>query len=253
MKKRRIILIVIVLLGLTGFYAIARSNDWFGGSGGPAIDAKEELRKLYALYSRQDTQLHIDGVIRLYDKEEKDALKETTPFSYHRSGRQSYSHLGYLFYFMDDSLMVQLDTMSRVITVSKISQQEQPTMQTGLPFERFMHDSSTFRITATVEEEGALRKMTLTNDLDPNVKSSVIYYDPSTYVVKKAEIAWWKQAMVYSKEDAEKKIWLAVMEYDHSADGGAGVKDRISEVIGWKDGRPVATKRYAGYQLTGNY
>jgi hypothetical protein len=253
MKKRKIILIVIVLLGLTGFYAIARSNDWFGGSGGPAIDAKEELRKLYALYSRQDTQLHIDGVIRLYDKEEKDALKETTPFSYHRTGRQLHSHLGYLFYFMDDSLMVQLDTMNRVITVSRITQDQQPAIQTGLPFERFMHDSSTFKITATVEEERGARKLTLTNDLDPNVKSSVIYYDPSNYVVKRAEIAWWKQAMVYSKEDAEKKIWLAVMEYDHSAVGGAAVKERINEVISWKDGKPVATKLYAGYQVAGNY
>jgi len=249
MNKRKFFIPIAVLLVLSGVFAIANNNHWLtpDHNKNELPDAKEELRKLYAIYNKQDTSLTINGIIRLYDRENKDALKEQTPFSYSKKGKRVFNQLGYLQTFFEDSLIVQLDTVNKYIAVSKITEGVQESVQNGLPFERFMQDTSTFKITATVSEKNKERALTVISELNPEIKSSVIYYDPVTYKIKKAEIEWWKEAPIYDKEAVSKKIWLTIMEYTYPA--GMSNPESIKEIIVWKDGKPEPAKAYKDYQV----
>lgn len=258
MNKKKIILTGGVLLLVTGLLAIANNNHWFGLNSGDdktkLPDAKEELRKIYTLYSKPDTSFYMKGVIKLYDHENKDALKEQTPFSYLKKGMQLYSQLGYLQTFISDSLVLQFDTVNKYITVSKVDLRSvQPAGQTGLPFEKFMQDSSSFEIEATVMEKNKERALTIKSDLNTDIKSSVIYYDPLTYKIRKAEIEWWKEAMVYGTEDRDKKTWLTVMEYNFPALPGISVTEKIKKIIVLKNGTAEATTTYKDYKVHVNF
>jgi hypothetical protein len=254
MNKKKIILTAVVLLLVTGLLAIANNFHWLGlnrnGNNTELPDAKEELRKLYAVYSNPDTSLNVKGIIKLYDRENKDVLKEKTPFSYSKKGTQLYSQLGYMQSFISDSLVVQLDTMNKYIVVSKtgIGSASQ-SVQTGLPFEKFMQDTSTFKIDVTITEKNKERVLIIKSDLNPEIRSSAIYYDPVTYKIRKAEIEWWKEAMVYENEDTDKKTWLTVMEYSYPVLSGTAIAEKIKKIIVMKDGKAEPTPAYKDYQF----
>ena len=78
-------------------------------------------------------------------------------------------------------------------------------LQSGLPFERFMHDTSGFKINASISEKNQERVLTIVSELNPEIKSSMIYYDPVTYRIKKAEIEWWKDAVIEKKSQKQIK------------------------------------------------
>jgi hypothetical protein len=254
MNKKKIILTAGVLLLVTGLLAIANNFHWLGLNSSDnkteLPDAKEELRKLYAVYNRPDTSLNIKGVIKLYDRENKDALKEKTPFSYSKKGIQQYSQLGYVQTFINDSLLVQLDTLNKYIIVSKTGAGSIPQSgQTILPFEKFVQDTSTFKIELTVTEKNKERVLTIKSDLNPGIRSSAIYYDPATYKISKAEIEWWKEAMVYENEDTDKKTWLTVMEYSYPVLSEIPVVEKIKKIIIIKDGKVEPAPAYKEYQF----
>ena len=251
MNRRKVFIPIAMLLVLSGLFAIANNNKWLtpGNAKDELPDAKEELRKLYTIYSKQDTSFNINGMIRLYDKENKDVLKEQTTFSYSKKGKDVFNQIGYLQTFFDNSLVVQLDTVNKSIAVSKIEEGVQIPVQSGLPFEKLMDDTSTFKISATVSEKNKERALTVISELNPEIKSSVIYYDPGTYKIKKVEIEWWKEAMINDQEEANKKIWLTIMEYTYPVSLGTSGPKSINEIIVWKDGKANPTKAYEGYQV----
>jgi hypothetical protein len=251
MNRRKIFIPIALLLVLSGLFAIANSNKWLtpDNAKNELPDAKEELQKLYTIYNKQDTSFNINGMIRLYDKENKDVLKEQTSFSYSKKGKNVFNQIGYLRTFFDDSLVVQLDTVNKYIAVSKIVEGRRVPVQSGLPFEKFMEDTSTFKISATVSEKNKERALTIISELNPEIKSSVIYYDPVTYKIKKAEIEWWKEAMINDQEEANKKIWLTIMEYTYPVSSGTSGPKSIKEIIVWEDGKPKPTKAYEDYQV----
>lgn len=258
MNKKKVILTAGVLLLVTGLLAIANSYHWLGlnteTNKTELPDAKAELRKLYMIYGKPDTSFYIKGIIKLYDHENKDALKEQTPFSYSKKGMQLYSQLGYLQTFISDSLAVQFDTVNKYITISKVDMQSlQLTGQTIMPFEKFMQDTSTFKIELTVTEKNKERALTITSDLNTEIKSTIIYYDTLTYKIRKVETEWWKEATVYASEDIDKKTWLTVMEYSYPSSPGISVAEKIKEIIVLKNGTAEATTPYKNYQVQVNF
>jgi hypothetical protein len=254
MNKRRFIIPAIVVLVLSGLFAVAGNYHWFGGikNSSPTNlpDAKEELKKLYLLYNRPDSSFNMEGTIRLFDRENKDAFKEETRFACYKQGKQYYSQLGYLQTFLSDTLVVQLDTVSKYITVSKISSSIRPeAMQTVLPFEKYMEDTSTFKIEATVSEKDNERSLLIKSDLTPGIKSYTVFYDPKTYRVKRIETEWWKQTATNDKEDDKNKSWLTVMEYNYPITSGLPVGERIKKIIVKDHDKIVPGQDYKEYKI----
>jgi len=61
--------------------------------------------------------MELAGTIRVYDGENKYALKEEKTYHYIRAGRQYYSQLSYLQIFCNGEILLQLDTVNKVVSV----------------------------------------------------------------------------------------------------------------------------------------
>ena len=85
--------------------------------------------------------------------------------------------------------------------------------------------------------------------LNPEIRSSIIYYDALTYKIRKAEIEWWKKAMIYENENMNKKTWLTVMEYTYPVSPGISVAETVNKIIVLKNGTAEATAAYKDYRL----
>jgi hypothetical protein len=260
MNKKKILIPLAVLLILSGLVAIAGNYHWFGlnivnKTTADLPDAKEELKKLYTVYSNPDSAMHIEGTIRLFDRENEDAFKEEAKFSYSRKGKQLFSELGPIQSVMADSIIVQLDTANKYILVSKIDgAAELPAQAAGLPFEKFMQDTSAFKIEAAVSEKGKERALTIKSELNPEIKSSTLYYDPATYRISHAEIEWWKEAIVYKDEDSQKKTWLSVIRYTYPLSSGKSAAEEIKKIIVInKEGKAEPAKAYNDYSIRSSF
>ncbi|HET9056046.1 MAG TPA: hypothetical protein VFN30_04275 [Chitinophagaceae bacterium] len=222
----------------------------FGGKKLPLPDAKQELKKIYTLYSNADSSITMEGIIRFYDKEKNDALKEQTGFYFTRNKKNFYSRLDYLQTYCADSLLIQLDTINKFIVVSKINiEVEEGHSQNILPFERFMQDTSSFKITATIKEENDERIITIQSELNPEIKSTSLYYDPVTYKIKRAEVEWWKDPLPGNDKESENKIWLANIEYRYPGISNISVENSIKKIIIINKGQVQVTEAYKDYEV----
>lgn len=255
--KRKLIISIVIVLMMSGLFAMAGNYHWFGFNAGSPADlpaAKDELRKLYAKYSDPAASFTINGTIRLFDKENDNALKEQMPFGYSKQGTQFYMQMGGQQTFFTENMLLQLDTANKYIIVSPVNKDAMPAAESGiLPFEKFMHDTSTFKIEASVSEKNKERALSIKSELNPEVRVSTIYYDPTTYTIKRAEIEWWKEAMVLNTDEDKKKIWVTVLEYNYPAQAVMPVQERIKKIIVQKNGQVEPTPAYSDYQVQSSY
>ncbi|MBP6589127.1 MAG: hypothetical protein KA229_03410 [Chitinophagaceae bacterium] len=253
MKRKGNIVILVLILSLTGFFALATGRNWFGlgmnQGGNEERDPKEEIKKLVAKYGKLDTSISLKADILLYDRENKDILKETTPFSYERMKNQAAGQLGYLFTYITDSLSVQVDTVNKMITVSKIIQDVNAGLQKGLTLDQYLSQTGEKELKAIVTESKGIRKLSMESVADPRIKRSTLYYSPVSYLIVKAEIEWWKDAMFMGENEEAKRTWLTVMEYKYQPLSGTSIHDKIKNIIRPENGIFQTTNAYKGYQL----
>lgn len=256
MKRKRNIILLFLIFSLSGFFALATGKNWFGlGDADPdneLPDPKEEIRKLMEKYSNPDTSIALKADILLYDRENKDALKEKTPFSYERNKTQVAGQLGYLFTYVNDSLAVQVDTVNKIISVSTNRQEVNTSLQKGLPLEQYIADTGDFRLDATVTETKGVRKLSIESQADPRIKRSTLFYNPVDYRIQKAEIEWWKDAMFLGEKGDENRTWLTVMDYKYFPATGISISDKINEILRWQNGELLPAKAFQGYQIVMN-
>ena len=254
MNKTKIIIPVILLLVLTGFFAIANDQHWFGWNNntpGKARDGKEELRKLYSRYNQADSSWHINGTIRLYDGEKNNgAQQEETSFNYIKKGLEFYSSFGYTRMISGKDLVIQIDTLNKYIVISKpVAMEDGAVKQTAFPFEKFMNEKSDFKIEASVSEHNDERTLVLNNELTPEIKYCSIVYDTANYQIRRCEIAWWKDALPGTDAEAAKKVWLTRIEYHYLPPVDLSTKDKIDEVITVKNNQIIPVGIYKDYQV----
>ncbi|MBL7740730.1 MAG: hypothetical protein JNK14_16040 [Chitinophagaceae bacterium] len=257
MNKKKLVIPALIILVLSGLFAVANTYHWFGMNRNNTADlpaAKEELRKVFARFSDPASIIHIRGTIRLFDRENNDALKEQISFSYSKQGQQFSSRVGYVQTFVADSLAIQLDTVNKYIILSRVDKgSELLTAQTALPFEKFMQDTSAFKIEAVVAQNNKERSLAIKSELSPEIKMTTIFYDPVTYTIKRAEIEWWKEPLVYKNEEDFKRTWLTVLEYTYPLSGGASVSEKIRKIIIQKDGKIEPGPAYRDYQVQSSF
>lgn len=256
MKKKLIIPVAIVLL-MSGLFAVARNYHWFGINERGIADlpgAKDELRKLYSRYGNPAATFTIAGTMRLFDKEDDNKLKEQMSFGYSKQGLQCYMWMGSQQTYMTDKLVLQLDTVHKYIVISPISTDATPLSASGvLPFEKYMEDTSAFKIKAVVSEKNKERSIEIISELDPEVKLSTIYYDPGTYAIRRAEIEWWKEPMIEDSKEGRKKVWLTTIEYNYPASAQVPVAERVKNIVVEKNGKYEPVPRFSDYQVQSSF
>jgi hypothetical protein len=130
MTSKRIILFCVLLLALAGFIGAAGNYHWWTKAS--ALSARklpspgDEYRKIMEQFNGHDSAIDLSGTIKIYDKEDQEALKETSTFRFIRSGRQYFMQLSYLQTFCNGSVILQLDTVNKLIVLAKAGDADSP-------------------------------------------------------------------------------------------------------------------------------
>jgi hypothetical protein len=251
MYKNKILLLFIVVLMVSGVFALAASQHWLSNrtNANDLPDGREELRKIYAAYFNKDSSFNISGKIRLYDQERNGVFKEETGFHYVKKDGTYYYELGYLQTAFNGKIFVQMDSIARSITVSKIPDSVLlKTAQSGFPLESFLTDTSAFKTNIALSEKDKERTLLITTD-NPDIKSFSITYDPLSYKIKQVQIEWWKKELPADENQADKMVWLTKMEYRYASANSFSVEGFINKILTIKEGEVVPADLYKDYQI----
>jgi hypothetical protein len=192
---------------------------------------KEEFARLYDRLNGKDSTLNLSGTIRLYDSETPNSIKETTPFSFTRSGSSFVSLLGSMQTMSNGHVFIQLDTTNRYLMVSPIDENAlSSSAKAVMPFDALFSDTATFRMSGKVGGSATERFIELTSDFSPEIKSMTIYYDPANYMITHAELQWWKNNMIPNNAK-EPDTWITKIQYSYPLFIGLDIEDKISDII----------------------
>lgn len=215
--------------------------------------AAVEYRRIMERFAGADSNIDLSGTIRIYDSENKYALKEERTFRYTRYGAQFYAQLSRLQTFCDGNLVLQLDTLNRTITLSKAPTGQKASSDPGMqPFDRLFSDTATFRISGTVSEFASERILKMQSDFNPEIRSCSLVYDTLSYRLHRAEVEWWKQIPTGDKNTTG-KIWLAKLDYHYQLPVLLDIHKRIDSIIIIRDGRVCGQPAYKDYQLNTSF
>ncbi|HEY6902141.1 MAG TPA: hypothetical protein VI233_15905 [Puia sp.] len=252
MFSKKILLSLVFVLALSA--AAMAGYRWWGHMAvspvpeNPLPPAAEELARVMRAYREADSSSAISGIIRIYDREDKDALKETRPFRFGRSGKGFYAQLSYLQTFCDGDLLLQLDTLHRRIFLSKAPAAGMGEASfSNTPIETLFSDTASFKTTGVVSAEGKERGLHLQSEAAPGLRSSTLHYDTLTYRLNRAEIEWWKPSA--RQDEMGNKIWLAKISYQYAPAGRVDIREKIRSIV-TITGRQVNLKdAYHDYEL----
>ena len=254
MNKRFFIIPILLVVTAVAFVA-AFGKGWIANRK-PADekklpDAKEELMKIVALYTKEDSIISMHGTIKLLDEEKNYALTETSFFDYQRNGNEVYSRLGPLFTYITDSLFVQVDTADKYITAGIKNNMQVPagigTHNSVIAvLEKLMNDSS-YSIQLSITESGGERILHIENEMQPEIKSSRIVYNPYSYSIIRTETEWWKNG--YNTGNDEKKCWYTEARFDASKKPPVDIEDELKKIIQVHHGELAVAPAYLKYEL----
>lgn len=253
MKKRTTIkwtVGIMLLCSATAFMALARQAGWWKEPEQHTYDAKQEFLHLSDAYMGGHTTFDVAGTISLYDMEHKNALKEVSSFRSIKTEQGAYSRLAGQQTFVYDNLLVQLDSTSKSIMVTRIDTgSSSATMQSGFPLAQYINDTSLFHIHATVSGDDKERVLNWESDMTPDIKSIRIYYRPQDYSIIRQEVIWWKAspALQAAKEDA---CWLSVIYLDQRPGASFPILEEMNKVVQVQQQKVVAMAPYKDYDLT---
>jgi len=255
MSFKKLILSALLLSLLTA--ATAGYRWWKSRDKTPALQrvlpsAPEELQKLIQQYRRKaDSSASVAGTIRIYDRENKDLLKESKTFRYLRYGMEYYMQLSSLQFFCDGIWLVQLDTVNRQIVVEKAPPGGPGGMMSlAPPPEIFFSDTARLRISGTVMAEGDQRSLRLQSELNPEIRSSTLFYDTLSYQLNKAEIERWKPGT--SPDEKGDKIWLVKIDYQYPPAEKMDLRKKIKSIVSIDGHRVIPGAAYRDYEVNAN-
>ena len=215
--------------------------------------AAEEYKRIMARYMGADSDINLSGTIRIYDGENKFSLKEERSFHYSRWGNQFYARLSRLQTFCNGKVVLQLDTLKKIVIVNKASAGRSSIATSGMqPFDRLFSDTVQFRLSGEVSEQGAVRTLRIVSDFSPEMRSFSLIYDTASYRLIRAEVEFWKRGTLPGDQTAD-RIWLAKIEYHYGAPTVLDMDNPIRQVIVPEDNSVKLRDAYKDYQLNTNF
>jgi hypothetical protein len=251
MQKKKIIILLIVLVTITGLAIAGTRAGWFTNSisVNELPGAKEEYQRICDRI-KNDTSINLEATIILYDGEDTATIKEKTTCRYIKKQDKYYSQFSYLQTFCNGRLIVQLDTVNQVIVVSQVQLERKRNKRAMQPtFDMLFSEQADFRITGKVTQRNDMeREITCQSDFNPEMKSFDIIYDPVTYQVKRAKIQWWKEGAI-AETAADNQVWLTHIDYQPMPVVTINIEEEISKIITIKKDQIEPALKYQDYQL----
>ncbi len=240
-----------VLLAIGVLITMAGNNaDWFGKEEHVVQpNARAEFQQLCARYLQHDTVLNLGGNIRLYDGEDRRQVKEQSSFELIKQGNGMYTRLSHLQTFANEQLMVQLDTVNRIMVIAEaMENQTRNGSSLQQSVDLLFSDTAAFRLVGEVTGNELERTLSFKSDFNPEIRQYRISYDAKTYQLKNATIEWWKDAMVSDSTNAN-RVWVTQIDYRYRQTAGRGVNDMMREVVALRGKEVIPTDKYKDYEV----
>jgi hypothetical protein len=253
MTIKRGFLILVMLLLIVGVFAMVRNYSRKKAEGaGKVPDAMEEYRKIMNHYIGKEPDTEISGNIRIYDGENNGTLKETGSFHCARSGVQFFTRINYLQTFCDGELVLDLDTVNKVILISKAEESKNTVEHNPVdPVGVFISDTTKIQIGEIKTAGNAERIITIKTDLNPEIRAVRYFYDTISYRVRQTEVEWWRTNPVMD-DNKERKIWLARIDYVYQKAALMKIKEKIRSIVEVNGKKVKPGPLYSDYQINSN-
>ena len=245
-----------LLVITTAVVVFAQQHGWFPVTGTQTKpDAKEEFKKVMSVLNASDSVMHVSGVIRVYDQENKNKLQEQNSFIVEKNGHTLYSRMGYQQTIGVDSILVEIDTVNQLLSVSNFDANDADKILSGaMAFDRYLEDTGVFKMELSVKEiSKEQRAITIINPMTPEIKSSTLYYDASTYKVIRSEIDWWKSGMPPAEKKDEENIWHTEIVYQYRGLLTVSAAEKMKRILSLSNGVVSVMPAYKNYQLTTSF
>jgi hypothetical protein len=252
MQKRKILLIIVMVVTVSGLALAGSKAGWFTKSitVNELPDAKDEYKRIFD-HIKNDTCVNMEGVITLYDGEKPSEIKEKTAFRFMRIQEEFYSQLSFLQTFCNGKLVVQLDTVNQVIVIADAGKREvngKGRMQPSL--DQLFNENADFKITGEVREgNNNERIISFESDFNPEIKSCALTYDPATYLVKRAVIQWWKDGGTMVEAADSNRVWISHIDYQRQPASAINIDEEINKIITIKKDQIEPALKYHDYQM----
>lgn len=144
-----------------------------------------EMEKLVKAYYGGEQQVTYHGKMRLMDdNEEKQKLVEELSFEYSSCKGDYYYRMGQLECVTRDNFILLVDHDSRTVAISPVTPAKNKSAGI-LSMEEFKKILEQKISGAKITQSGNDKILTVNNIQDPTIQGYQVYYDPSTYQIKK--------------------------------------------------------------------
>jgi hypothetical protein len=216
----------------------------------PELNGWDELKKLSDRYFDEKGAFDLSGRIYLYDVEDNNVLKEKSNFRSIQSGDCLYNQLASQQTFVCDGWMIQLDTISRTIIAASVDREEaKKAGKEILPFGRLIEDSAMLQIKATLNETGEEGILSFKTELNPNIRSTSIYYNISNHSIRQTKIEWWKTFSLSAGNRNENQCWLSVIDFDDKKPTVMDIRESFNKVVTIHGTSIKPVGKYQDYKL----
>jgi hypothetical protein len=165
-------------------------------------DPFAELDKLVGTYYKGG-QILLKGTVRLIDDNyEEDKLIGEYPFTYQYSSGDFYYSLDSMEFIRQQEKLLVVDHRAKSITLSSAGGARNIPGLFNIDDFRALIKAQ--KATAEVTQTGNLKMLTLENIQDPQIQGYRIYYDPSTYAIKKILIGMVRPGPLEESDNAKK-------------------------------------------------
>jgi hypothetical protein len=221
---------------------------------GQLPSAQSEYPRIMQRFMQKDSSISLNGSIDLYDGARPDVLKERSFFSYLRSGRNFYSRMASQQTFFNGRLLVQTDSLYKIIIVTTVNDNDQTgeQMENAYPdglMSRLFSDTARFKIAGVVAGDDQLRSITITSDFNPEIQNFTIYYSPRDYSMRSAEVRFYKNGRRPTEDIDGKDLWISKINYEQSPVGQPDIDGMIRKVLTIEKDHVAPAAAYRDYKL----
>ncbi|NML21271.1 hypothetical protein HHL16_10330 [Pseudoflavitalea sp. G-6-1-2] len=255
MKSKYKFILLSLGLGIATTASVALAKGWFipkTESTEELPDANSEWQKIAERYQQFKEGLYIKGTIRLFDSKHPGIQKEQNEMVLLSKGTHFFYSIGGNKTFSDGNRLLQIDPINQIVVLSKVdsaaaSQQQQKLLPHMLNSFSDAGTTNTFNANGTVEGNSKERKLTIQNDMMPDIKKYSFSYAPANYLIKEAEIEWWKGNPAMGKSNEE--TWITKILYTHPPFPGLDIQAMISSILIETGGKTTLTGEVKDYEL----
>jgi hypothetical protein len=214
----------------------------------PAADPLQECRNVLTRSGIANATLHVTGELSWYDETNPENSRQQTTFECVRNSSTFFSKVGAQTVFSDGKNVVQLDNDNRMVIVAKNRVDISMSPEAGAQLlSRMLEDTAQGKLHVAFSSDDGQPVLTLESESIPQMQNCKLYYDASTYALKRVLIRSWREKA--PAETFGSNVIVTDIRYRFQSYHGFE-KDQTMESVAEINGTNIQlAPKYKAYQL----